>query len=219
MIKTIIFDFDGVILDSMGIKSEAFAEVYKPYGDEIVKKVVEHHEANGGMSRYKKFEYYHKNFLNKDLSEEEKKEMSQKFSEYVMSKIGDAPFVPGVIDFLENNKDRYLMFVSSGTPEYELKETIEMRGITKYFQGIYGSPRSKVEHINEILTKYKLFPQMVLFIGDGTRDREAAIQTKINFLARISYKGSPLESEEFKIYDFKNAEDVIAMIEQRHSFV
>ena len=61
--KAIIFDFDGVILDSMGIKSEASAKIYEPYGDEIVKKVMEHHEANGEMSRYKKFEYYHKNFL------------------------------------------------------------------------------------------------------------------------------------------------------------
>ena len=65
MLKGIIFDFDGVIAESVQVKSDAFAELYKPYGTEIVKKVVEHHEANGGMSRYEKIRFYHGSFLDK----------------------------------------------------------------------------------------------------------------------------------------------------------
>ena len=59
MIKGIIFDFDGVIAESVHIKSSAFSDLYKSYGEDIVKRVVKHHEANGGMSRYKKIRYYH----------------------------------------------------------------------------------------------------------------------------------------------------------------
>ena len=54
MLKGIIFDFDGVIAESVHIKSSGFSDLYKPYGTEIVKRVVKHHAANGGMSRFKK---------------------------------------------------------------------------------------------------------------------------------------------------------------------
>ena len=59
MLKGIIFDFDGVIAESVHIKSSAFSDLYKSYGEDIVKRVVKHHEANSGMSRYKKIRYYH----------------------------------------------------------------------------------------------------------------------------------------------------------------
>ena len=58
-IKAIIFDYDGVIAESVNVKTEAFAEMYKPYGESILKKVVSHHEANGGISRFEKFRIYH----------------------------------------------------------------------------------------------------------------------------------------------------------------
>ena len=35
MIRVIIFDFDGVIVDSVGLKSEAFSEIYSKYGSNI----------------------------------------------------------------------------------------------------------------------------------------------------------------------------------------
>ena len=33
-----VFDFDGVIADSVEVKTEAFSEIYRSYGDEIVRK-------------------------------------------------------------------------------------------------------------------------------------------------------------------------------------
>ena len=53
-IKAIIFDFDGVIVESINVKKEAFEKLYQKYGDEIVYKVIAHHMANGGMSRFEK---------------------------------------------------------------------------------------------------------------------------------------------------------------------
>ena len=67
MIKAIIFDFDGVISHSIEVKTQAFYNLYKDYGEEISKKVVEHHESNGGISRFEKIKFYHKNFLKKQI--------------------------------------------------------------------------------------------------------------------------------------------------------
>ena len=69
--KFLIFDFDGVLVDSVAIKGDVFAEIYEPYGKKISDLVRNHHFSNGGMSRYEKFRYYHKNYLNLTLSEAE----------------------------------------------------------------------------------------------------------------------------------------------------
>ena len=59
-IKNIFFDFDGVIAESVSAKTDAFEEMYLPYGKDIAAKVVEYHKLHGGVSRYEKFKYFHK---------------------------------------------------------------------------------------------------------------------------------------------------------------
>ena len=54
-IKNIFFDFDGVIVDSNEIKSQAFYKLFESYNVTIAKKVLAHHENNIGMSRIDKF--------------------------------------------------------------------------------------------------------------------------------------------------------------------
>ena len=43
MIKGIIFDYDGTIADSIHIKTVAFADLYRTYGEKIVNKVINFH--------------------------------------------------------------------------------------------------------------------------------------------------------------------------------
>ena len=47
MTEALIFDFDGVILESVETKTRAFAELYKDKGPDVVDKVVRHHLAHG----------------------------------------------------------------------------------------------------------------------------------------------------------------------------
>ena len=51
---SLIFDCDGVILNSNQIKSDAFYNVAKQFGDIAAKKLLKFHLENGGISRYKK---------------------------------------------------------------------------------------------------------------------------------------------------------------------
>ena len=54
----IFWDFDGVIKDSVQIKSKAFGNLFAQFGNIISKRVIEHHESNGGMSRFEKIPIY-----------------------------------------------------------------------------------------------------------------------------------------------------------------
>ena len=182
MIKGIIFDFDGVIVDSIQAKSDAFANLYKKYGKEIVQQVVEHHETNGGISRYKKIKYYHRSFLNKNITDNEMNELCKRFSSLVIDKVIESPYVLGSLDYIKKNYKNYKLFISTGTPTLEINEILKARGIKHYFLEIYGSPSSKSSHLNKIIMKYKLKSNDLIFYGDTITDLNAASNAKIPFV-------------------------------------
>ena len=52
--EVLIYDFDGVICDSVKIKTNAFIELYKNYSLKIQNQVKEYHILNSGISRFEK---------------------------------------------------------------------------------------------------------------------------------------------------------------------
>ena len=82
-LQAIFFDFDGVLCECMDVKTEAFAQLFEPFGEDVVKRVVNHHIKHGGISRYKKIEYYYKEFLGQDISQVKVNEIAQNFSDSV----------------------------------------------------------------------------------------------------------------------------------------
>jgi len=205
MIKTIIFDFDGVIADSVQVKTKAFSQIYSPYGKDVVNKVVAHHLANGGVSRIEKFKLYHKIFLCKNLNNQQLENLAGKFSEMVVEKVINAPYVKGAYKFLSENHGKYNYFISSGTPESEIREIAKQRKIDNYFKGIFGSPNTKDEHVQKILRMYGFKKSEVVFVGDAPSDRDAAKINGTHFIARVTTKSSILD-ERLTIKDLTELE-------------
>ena len=56
--KTILFDCDGVILNSNKIKTRAFKLASIPFGKEASNTLEDYHLRHGGISRYEKFDYF-----------------------------------------------------------------------------------------------------------------------------------------------------------------
>ena len=180
--KAIIFDFDGVILNSVSVKTEAFKELYKQYGSAVVKKVEKYHIENGGISRFEKFKYYHKNFLNIDLNSVEINQMAKEFSDLVFEKVCNSNFIPGAKEFLKYSHNNYLNFICTGTPQNEIIKILNKKNLNKFFKDVYGSPISKENIISKILKKYSLNKSDVLFIGDAMTDYNAAKLSEIKFI-------------------------------------
>tara|TARA_B100000315_G_C14547569_1_gene574033 strand:+ start:590 stop:1216 length:627 start_codon:yes stop_codon:yes gene_type:complete len=198
MLKGIIFDFDGVIAESVQVKTDAFAGIYKTYGPDIVKKVVEHHESNGGMSRFEKIKFYHESFLNKTITEEEITDLANQFSSLVVEKVIAAPYVPGALEYIQESYKHYKLFISTGTPTGEMQIILKRKKIAKYFTDVFGSPEKKTVHVYNILSNYNLKPDEVMFYGDSNSDLDAAkisdipfilIQNSFNEKLRSTYKG------------------------------
>jgi HAD superfamily hydrolase (TIGR01549 family) len=180
--KAIIFDFDGVILDSVDVKTKAFQQMYSIYGDDVMRKVVDYHLLNGGISRYEKFKYFHKNFLNISISNAEVDHMASEFSKIVFNKVCNSEYIQGALEFLNYSHDKYLTFICTGTPESEIKKILESKKLIKFFNSVYGSPKTKVEIIKNIMIERNLNANEILFIGDAMTDYNASHETNLNFI-------------------------------------
>lgn len=186
MIKTVIFDFDGVILESAGIKTSAFRKLFESKYFEKIDAIIDYHKKNMGISRFVKFRHIYKNILKLPLTVTEEEELGRKFSDIVFEEILKAPFVPGVLEFLNENYRNLDLFVASGTPFLELLAIIKRRKLNRYFKEIYGAPETKDKIILRILNKYRYDRSEMVFIGDAESDRTATQKNKINFIARIT---------------------------------
>jgi phosphoglycolate phosphatase-like HAD superfamily hydrolase len=186
MKQGIIFDFDGVICDSVNIKTKAFAKIYEEFGEDVVAKVVSYHLQHGGISRYEKFRYYHKEFLNINLSEEDLTRMGELFSEIAYQKVIASPYIPGALEYIQKSSKSASLFICTGTPETEIKLILKERGLLEYFTSIYGSPRTKTEIINKIMVTHDFLPGQLKFYGDAMTDYIAAINTSVEFIGVYS---------------------------------
>jgi beta-phosphoglucomutase-like phosphatase (HAD superfamily) len=141
-IKFIILDFDGVILESVSVKTEAFRTLFS-FTPQHEDEIIQYHKENGGMSRYDKFRFIYKNILKEDLTQKKFEELSEKFAAIVLKEVMKAPLVPGAQEFLETYHSKIPIYVVSATPEDELCQIIQKRGLAHYFRRMFGAPRKK----------------------------------------------------------------------------
>ena len=187
--SAIIFDFDGVILESTGIKDDTFRAMFADETDAHQAAILKLHRANGGVSRNWKFEKIFQDILARPLTITHRDRLALRFRTLVMDRILDCPFVPGALEFLEAHKNRTIMVIASGTPENELLEIVEHRGIAAYFDKVKGAPDTKTAIIRKLLDHLGLAPENCLCVGDSMTDYEAATENRIPFMGRVMEDG------------------------------
>lgn len=191
-VKNIFFDFDGVIAESVHVKTAAFYQMYVTFGKEIAKKAVEHHKNHGGMSRFEKFKRYHKEFLNIDLTENQVEEFSKTFSSLVKQRVVEAPEVEGVRSFLEQHYRTMKFWVISGTPTDEIRDIVKQKDLAHFFIDSYGSPNLKSCWVEKLMKQHQLQERESVFVGDAKSDYKAALDNGIQFILRETPEGIPV---------------------------
>lgn len=185
--QAVFFDFDGVILDSVNIKTEAFEEMFRPYGSEVASEVVQYHLANCGVSRYRKFAYYYTELLKKPVTEEELQRLGLEFSDLVLGKILQAPFIQGAPEALEEiRREKIPAYLVTGTPEEEMNYILKERGLNRYFAEVHGAPKIKTNIVRDILERKSYRPARCLYLGDALTDYEAAAANEVQFLGIVT---------------------------------
>ncbi len=202
MIKNILFDFDGVILDSMPIREYGFREIFKDFDDNLVEKLLYYHNQNGGLSRYVKIRYFYEKLLNRDISDNEIKVLAESFSQIMKKELINKKYlIDKTVEFLETSYKKYNLHIVSGSDEEELKYLCRYLDVKKYFISINGSPTHKNNLVKNLLTMYKYNINETILIGDSINDYEAA---KVNDISFYGYNNKKLvDFSTHYIYSFE----------------
>ena len=179
----VFWDFDGVIKDSVDVKTLAFEKLFLPYGQKIAQKVKQHHEANGGVSRFEKMPLY-LSWAGIDATDDLVDKFCKLFSETVFQSVADSAWVPGVYEYLfKNHREKYFVLVTA-TPQLEIEKILCALEINHFFRQIFGAPTKKEDAIRSVLKEQRIMPDKALMIGDAETDLLAAQANSIPFLLR-----------------------------------
>ena len=200
----VMWDFDGVIKDSVDIKTKAYESLFMPYGSDVAKLVKEHHEANGGMSRFDKIPAY-LHFAGLNPSEHVVKDFCERFSKSVMEGVIDSPWVPGVREYLLDSNVQQLFVLITATPQAEIEIILDRLGISSCFKRVFGAPIRKEIAISNAIDLYGLNSGDVLMIGDSSSDLEAAQTNLVPFLLRKTLINADIAAR----YDGPQFEDLL----------
>jgi len=180
--RALFFDFDGVIVDSVEVKTRAFATVFAPYGEAAQKTMVAYHTAHHGVSRYEKFRYFATTVLGRKADDALLGELDRRMRAVVVDEVVKAPYIQGALSFVERQSRLRPCYVVSATPREELEEIIRRRGIADLFRGLRGSPKSKSENLRELLAICGAKPNEGIMFGDAEADLTAATELGLEFV-------------------------------------
>lgn len=196
MIKTILWDFDGVILDSMKIKGDGFVELFKEYDNKYLKEIEDYHYHNGGISRFDKIRYFYGDIICKSIEEKEVIKLADNFASIIENQLNNkSNLIEETVDFIKANYKKYNFHIVSGAEHIELNSLCNNFKLTQFFKSIDGSPTKKDVLVKNVIEKYNYKKEETVLIGDAMTDYNASIKNNIVF-----YGYNNLELKQFCNY-------------------
>ena len=207
----LFFDCDGVILNSNQIKTDAFYKLAFNFGELQAQKLVNYHLENGGISRYEKIKFFQKNIL-KNTNIKLYQELVDNYGKILKEKLIKAEISKGVFkikQFFPNSK----ITIVSGSDQNELRWLFKEKRIDHLFNnGIFGSPKNKIEILDEIFSGFK-GDEKSIFIGDSKYDYEVSKFFKIDFAFISDWSDLSNWTEFARINKIKTFKDILSFLE------
>lgn len=178
---TLVFDCDGVVLDSNRLKTRAFFNAAIPFGEEAAAALVEYHVQHGGISRYRKFEHFLRQIVGVEVEPESLNRLLASYAQEVRAGLVSCEVAPGLAELRAATPLARWLIVSGGDQD-ELRTILSARGLSNLFQGgIFGSPDAKAAIVcREIESGNIRIPGV--FLGDSRHDFEVASQFGLQFI-------------------------------------
>ena len=201
MIKAVIYDFDGVLVDS----NEAWAEIYgKAMNAAGVKKKftyddIKHHYGKSYIEVFKgtnpKFkhnedvlEVMYSNFLNLAT----KDEFLHSFNT-----------IGGIKGSLAELKKRFKLAVGSGNSKRLLNRFLEKLGLMEYFDFVISgndvkNGKPSPDMLLKVIEHFRIKPDEAVYVGDTTNDVIAAKRAKMRCVVVLTGALDREEAEQLK---------------------
>ena len=181
--KNIIFDFDGVIIESNEIKEGCFGEVLSHFSCAQVDSFLKYHRENLGISRYVKFEYLYREILGRDPEKSEIDSLLERFSRLTLERLGSKEIIIDcMLNFIRKCHTNINLHIASGTDQDDLQRICHSLDLEKYFLSIGGSPTKKSDLVKNIVESFSYHVNETALIGDSFQDYKAASDVGVDFL-------------------------------------
>ncbi|WP_104682185.1 HAD family hydrolase [Helicobacter felis] len=216
MLKVVVWDFDGVIFDSMHLKAEGFKTLFRRHtgaDDNALKTFDTYHALNGGVSRFEKIAYFYAEILKQPIEEAKIEALVAEFGQIIAKDLFSRSHLNSeVLDFIKAHHTKYIFHIASAALHHELQILCEFLGLLPYFKSIEGSPPAKAKVLANLKANYGYASTEMVLIGDSKNDYQSARANQIPFLG---YKNLDLQKLLPKAYitDFKKL-DLQAFVQE-----
>lgn len=183
--KVVVFDFDGVIIPSEGIKQQGYSWMFSEYGEDVPEIAIQEAREEFANAKGDRYDVIRGIFLRMGVRGDIKQkveEYSARFNTIVKNKIEAFQVEPLVLARLQSLGKANTLYINSNTPDEPLKGALHKLGIATLFKGIYGSALSKSETMRAIARLEKIPTSEFVFIGDGVGDRDASAECGSKFI-------------------------------------
>lgn len=180
---TLVFDCDGVILDSNRIKSAAFRTVTAPFGAEASARFLDYHHRHGGISRNEKFAHFLDAIVAVAPADRERLlgGLMRDYAAICARELLACPLIPGVAALLASIPPRVAAHVVTGGAQSEVRAVFAARGLDRHFASILGSPTSKRDNMR-LLAAAGALRGRALYFGDAELDMQLAGEFGLEFV-------------------------------------
>jgi len=182
-IDLVVFDCDGVLLDTMQAKIKAFEtwvpKTYDAHGEAFMKMVMH----GFGRSRQHHIASFYREIVGIQPGPEFLNAEVARFTEICEPLCAAANWRTGSKEFVMRCiEEEVIRYVLSGTPQKPLEDMLRSNGGASLFHLIIGSPPAKPESMERILVETGTPPGRCIFIGDANADRLAAEHVGARFV-------------------------------------
>jgi phosphoglycolate phosphatase-like HAD superfamily hydrolase len=186
MTSCVVFDFDGVLVDSNAVKRRAYGEIFadRAASTAVVESVL---ESNTEDDRFGVIRAILQGLAGK--KGEGSSQLDQLVSQYAErynaiceEHAATCAEVRGASSALTRLSRQHPLYIISATPEEPLRRIVTRRGWSRYFRDVLGRPRNKRENLAQVMRQETLEGSQIVFVGDGRRDLDTAREAGCRFI-------------------------------------
>jgi phosphoglycolate phosphatase len=179
LISAFIFDFDGTLVDSNGVKRSAFFAVTAGIADAapILERALDEPDCGDRYDIFCKLE----SKLGGDKVDARR--LTDAYGEFCDREILEMLKNPPTMSLLEGLVAKgYALFIASATPEVNLTPLVARSPLAPLFEAVYGRPRSKATILGDICEAHGWSRHEVIMVGDGELDSQGAVEFGCRFI-------------------------------------